>query len=100
MVLWVVDNLLLDHVALLHVLDLAVHLLIFWAEWVGGSSQNSFTISTFLLEHSFMLKSYRAVGGGWVAYKTLVSAPVPIWIGIRGLGLGLDNSVNFINRCC
>ena len=47
-----------------------------------------------------MLKSYRAVGGGWVAYKTLVSAPVPIWIGIRGLGLGLDNSVNFINRCC
>ena len=31
------------------------------------------------------------VGGWWVAYKTLFSAPVPIGIGIRGLGLGLDN---------
>ena len=43
-----------------------------------------------------MLKSYRVVVvGGWVvAYKTLVSAPVPIGIGIRGLGLGLDNFQN------
>ena len=37
-----------------------------------------------------MLKSYR-VGGLVVAHKTLVSAPVPTGIGIRGLGLGLDN---------
>ena len=40
-----------------------------------------------------MLKSY-GVGGGWVAYRILVSAPVPFgfnwgwnWV---GLGLGLD----------
>ena len=35
---------------------------------------------------SFMLKSFRVV-----AHKTLVSAPVPIGIGVRGLRLGLDN---------
>ena len=34
---WVVDNLLLDHVGLTHVLDLAVHLVIwFLAWWVEG----------------------------------------------------------------
>ena len=50
------------------------------------------TLSTLLLEHSFMIKSHRVGGGGWVvAYKILLSAPVPIGIGIRGLGLGLDN---------
>ena len=69
--------------------------LIFLAGWVGGSSQDILTISTFLLEHSFMLKSYRV--GGVVAHKTLLSAPVPIGIGIRGLGLGLDN---FVNQHC
>ena len=38
------------------------------------------------------LKVMGWVGGGWlVAYKILLSAPVPIGIGIRGLGLGLDN---------
>ena len=30
-------------------------------------------------------------GGVVVAHKTLLSAPVPIGIGIWGLGLGLDN---------
>ena len=54
-----VDNLLLDHVGLPHVLDLAVHLVIFLAGWVGGIV----TIGTFLIEHSNMLKSYRVVGG-------------------------------------
>ena len=29
-----------------------------------------------------------------VAYKTLLSAPIPIWIGIWGLGLGLDNDLD------
>ena len=33
-------------------------------------------------------------GGGVVAYKTLLSAPIPIWIGIWGLGLGLDNDLD------
>ena len=41
------------------------------------------------------LKVIGWVVGGWVAYKTLVSALVPIGIGIRGLGLGLDNSSPF-----
>ena len=46
-----------------------------------------------------MLKSYQVVGGGWVAYRILVSAPVGlIWVsnwvglgwdwGLMGLGLG------------
>ena len=57
---------------------------------------------------SFMLKSWGVVGG-WVAYRILVSAPVPFWIylgrnwvglgwdwvwgdwGLRGWGLGLDS---------
>ena len=30
-----------------------------------------------------------------VAHKTLVSAPIPIGIGIRGLGQGLDNILSF-----
>ena len=56
-----------------------------------------------------MLKSYGVVGGWVVAYRILVSAPVPfglIWVsnwvglgwdwvwgywGLRGWGLGLDN---------
>ena len=62
----------------------------FWLGESRGSFWDTFTISTFLPEHSFMLKSYRWVG--WVvAHKTLLSAPVPIRIGIWGLGLGLDN---------
>ena len=38
-----------------------------------------------------MLKSY-GVGGGWVAYRILVSAPVPfglIWV-LNWVGLGWD----------
>ena len=34
--IWVVDNLLLDHDGLPHVLGLAVHLVIFLPCWVGG----------------------------------------------------------------
>ena len=60
--------------------------LIFLAGWVGGSSQDILTISTFLLEHSFMLKSYR-VGGWWVAYKILLSAQSP-GFGTWDLGIG------------
>ena len=49
-----------------HVLNLVVHTVIFLAWWVGGSSQDILilTISTFLLEDSFILKSHE-VGGGW-----------------------------------
>ena len=58
----------------------------FLACWVWGGQPKTFlilTIITFLLEHSFMLKSYGV--GGWVAHKILLSAPVP-WIGDLGLG--------------
>ena len=63
-----------------------------------GSFWNTFTISTFLPEHPFMLKSYglegtfllivlfyqstpscfKVIGGVVVAHKILLSAPVPI----------------------
>jgi len=33
-----------------------------------------------------------------VSHKTLVSAPVPIGIGIRGLELGLDNIGNWLTH--
>ena len=38
-----------------------------------------------------MLKSYGVVGGGWVvAYRILVSAPVPlVLIGLDRVGIGL-----------
>ena len=55
--------------------------LIFLAIWEGGigSPQDILTNSTFLPEHSFMLKSYRWWGGGVVvAHKILLSAPAPI----------------------
>ena len=49
------------------------------------------SFSFFLWEPSFMLKSYGVgCGGGWVAYRILVSAPVPFWAfcvwGLKGLG--------------
>ena len=73
------------NIGLPHVFDLAVHLVNFFG-WVSQGDHSE----TLLPEHSFMLKSYRWVG--WVvAHKTLLSAPVPIGIGIWGLGLGLDN---------
>ena len=56
---WVVDKLLLDHVGLPPVLDLGVHLVIILVWWVGGIILRHSYYSTFLLEHSFMLKSYR-----------------------------------------
>ena len=64
------DNLHLGHDGLPHVLDLDVYLVMFLACWVGGIIPIILTISTFLLEHSFMLKSYRwemsrLLCGGW-----------------------------------
>ena len=68
-------------------LVLAVHLvnLLGWMGQ-GDHSKTFFSISTLLLEHSFMVKSF----GWWVAHVIIVSAPVQI-IGIFGFfGLGLN----------
>ena len=60
---------------------------IFWLDESRGSFWATFTIRTFLPEHSFMLKSYR--WGGWVAHMILVSAQVPLvlTLGLWTLGL-------------
>ena len=57
--LGLIDKLLLEHVGLPHVLDLA------WSTWSifsldesRGSFWGTFTISTYLPEHSFILKGY------------------------------------------
>ena len=83
-----VDKLLLEHVGLPHVLDLAVHLVNFfgWMSQGGHSERATFTISTLLPEHSFMIKSYQWWGGGLVAHVILVSAQV-LWVLTWGFGL-------------
>ena len=55
------NNLLLDHVRLPHVVIVAVHLVIFCAGWVKGTSQDILTKGTLLSECSFMVKSYGVV---------------------------------------
>ena len=47
---WVFDNLLLDHVGLPNVLVVTVHLVIFLARWVGGSTQDIFSCKEAALE--------------------------------------------------
>ena len=51
----------------------------FWlGEW-GEAYQDTLSIITFLLEHTFMLKRYSGGGGGWVvAHNILLSAQVPM----------------------
>ena len=55
-------------------LDLTIFGSCWWVK-SRGSICATFTISTFLPEHSFMLKSY-GVGGGLVAHMILGSAQV------------------------
>ena len=103
------DDVLAEDGELLHVLPLAVHLKFFCDGQVGLT----------ILVHSYFLNFFVGpllhalrgwVGGWWVvAYRILVSAPVPFWVylgwnwvglgwnwvwgdwGLRGWGLGLDN---------
>ena len=63
--LWVVDNLLLDHVGLPQVVIVAVHLVFFLLDGFRGSSWDMFTKGTLLSECSFMVKSWVWVVGGW-----------------------------------
>ena len=70
----------------------------FWLDESRGSFWATFTFSTFLPEHSFMLKSYRwvgwgGVGGPWDFIVTQV--PLVLTLGLWDLGLGLDNLVLF-----
>ena len=90
-----IDKLLLEHVGLSHVLDLAVHLVNF-VGWMsqGGHSEPLLLSALFYQGTPSCSKVIGGVGwGGVVAHKILLSAPVP-WIGDLGLGdwgLGLDN---------
>ena len=70
---------------------------IFWLDESRGSFLATFTISTFLPEHSFMLKSY-GWGGGWWWPMWLLCQPKsfcswPWDFGLWDFGLGLDNRV-------
>ena len=85
-----IDKLLLEHVGLPHVLDLAVHLVNFFG-WMsqGGHSEQLLLLTLFRHITPSCLKVIGWVaGGGLVAHKILVSAPVP-WIG--DWGPELDN---------
>ncbi len=78
-----VDNILPEHVELLHVLDLAVHLdqLTTWMGR-GGYTETFFPSTTFSLEHSFMVKRYWWGGVGWGGGLLDFSVtPLPIGLG-------------------
>ena len=76
-----IDKLLLEHVGLPHVLDLAVHLVNFFC-WMsqGGHSEPLSLLALFYQSTPSCLK-VMGWGGGVVvvvAHKILVSAPVPL----------------------
>ena len=78
--IWVVDNLLLDHDGLPHVLGLAVYLVIYFGLLGGGDHPKTFLqLVLFYYSTPSCLKVIGGVGG------ILVSVPVP-WIGELGLG--------------
>ena len=102
-----VDNLLHEHVALPHVLDLAVHL-VQLTTWMGrgGHTETFSLLELFPWGSPSWLKVVGGGGGvGWVAHVIIVSPPVPIGLGFftflglglrlvlggQDLGLGLDN---------
>ena len=109
-----IDKLLLEHVGLPHVLDLAVHLVNFFG-WMsqGGHSEQLLFFALFYQSTPSCLKVIGWVGGGWVAHVILVSAlgPNPSFFlfwgtfiqlgGLLGqgpglgLGPGLDNFLHF-----
>ena len=68
---WFVDNLLLDHVTLPHILDLTVHLVIFLVRLEG-------TFLLIVLFYQSTPSCFKVIGGVVVAHKILLSAPVPI----------------------
>ena len=82
-----VDNLLPEHVELLHVLDLAVHL-VQLTTWMGrGGHTETFSFSALF---PYSTPSWLKVIGGWggvvvVAHVILVSAQVPIGPFVLGL---------------
>ena len=81
---WFFVNLLLEHVRLTHVLDFAVYLVIFFGSVGWG---DHLTISIFLLEHSFVLKSY---GVGWCLPIRFYCQPQSLWNwGCFGFGNGI-----------
>ena len=76
-----IDKLLLEHVGLPHVLDLAVHLVNFFGGMSqGGHSEPLLLLALFYQSTPSCLKVI-GWGGVVVAHKILLSAPVPIGIG-------------------
>ena len=86
--LGLIDKLLLKHVGLPHVLDLAVHLVNFFG-WMsqGGHSEPLLLLALFYQSTPSCLK---VIGGWWVAHVILVSAQVllVLTLGLWTLGLG------------
>ena len=75
-----IDKLLLEHVGLPHVLDLAVHLVNFFG-WMsqGGHSEPLLLLALFYQSTPSCLKVRGGWGVGWVvAHVILVSAQVPL----------------------
>ena len=97
--LGLIDKLLLEHVGLPHVLDLAVHLVnIFGWMSQGGHSEPLLLLALFYWSTPSCLKVRgRAAGGGVVAHVILVLAQVPsvLTLGLWtwDFGLGLDDIV-------
>ena len=87
-----IDKLLLEHVGLPQVLDLAVHLVKFFG-WLsqGGHSEPLLLLALFYQSTPSCLKVRGGVGGwvGWVAHVILVPAQVPLvlTLGLWTLGL-------------
>ena len=84
LILGLIDKLLLEHVGLSHVLDLAVHLVNFFG-WVsqGGHTEPLLVFALFYQSTPSCLKVI-GWGGGVVAHVIIVSAQV-LWVLTLGL---------------
>ena len=92
-----IDKLLLEHVGLPHVLDLAVHLVKFFC-WMsqGGHSEPLLLLALFHQSTPSCIKVRGGSGGGGVGGPcdfSVSPSPFGLDFGTLDFGLGLDNSV-------
>ena len=73
------DNVLAEDGGLLNVLPLAVHLNFFWRTSRVDHSETFLLSKLFCGSPPLCLNVMGGGGGGWVAYRILLSAPVPFW---------------------